>query len=175
MLNQHQKRAIKIQNWLYFYMCELPLIWNTDQSAVIVQAKPSILRGYSFGLINVVVIVLASVYDLISSYILQRPDYSIGIASLHLIGLIILLIMIALICCFIRNMEFLTGTNLLIKEHTIAEKQGKLPLNNNLVVQLETSIVFVLCTDSESVSFVFNMRSSFFRTKKRSQVRNALD
>lgn len=79
-------------------------------------------------MLSMVVLALASVYDLVSSYLLNRTDYSIGIASLHLIGVICLLGLLSIILCLMKNIEFITAANLLFKEYSLGKKQGKLIL-----------------------------------------------
>lgn len=58
---------------------------------------------------------------------LERTDYSIGIASIHPIFLLVLFIMSAVIVCMFRNFES-NAFNLLIQERTSMIQEGKLRL-----------------------------------------------
>lgn len=125
MLNSNQKKAIKIFNKIYSFLCDLPLVWDDEFSSILVNRKRSSLVCYLLNLFNLLVLALACVYDLLSSFILQRPDYGIGIASLHLICLMILLIIFGGILCITRNMECITAANLGIQLNFMEKPEGK--------------------------------------------------
>lgn len=124
MLNPHQAQAVKIHNRVFSFLGQFPLAWNGDFSRLAFQPKLSALIGYGISILNTCILNLACVYDLVSSYILNRSNYNIGIASLHVICLIILTLMLLIVLAIVRHPECVSALNLLILEHMTERCRG---------------------------------------------------
>lgn len=115
MANIYQKTAIKLYEKGFGYMYSFPVLWSNDYTALYYNTNRRNLFYFKFSVFLNLQIALGSGYDIISWKYFDRPEYNLGIATLHLICAIV--IGAALLYCYVVyiNQEILQGANALFR------------------------------------------------------------
>lgn len=120
MLNQAQKIAINAHLLIHSFLYEFPVVCNEGPDFLSFQRKPKALIGCLVSIVMAFVLCLACLYDLGSWYTMERPNYNIGIASIHTMGAILLLLMLSIVLVLVRNSECLSAINELLREQQVS-------------------------------------------------------
>lgn len=127
MLNKYQKLTFKLIKLEYFYLPEYPLLWDENYTqlefkSTLKELIPFLVNGFIALLIGV-----ASVYDLVSSYCIERTSYNMGVAALHFICALMIFGQYGVLFCAYRNPECIQSLN------TALRKQMEIPSMPNLL------------------------------------------
>lgn len=125
MTNLYQKSAIRLYEYGFGYMYPYPIVWRNFYSTITLSTCKRSLLCFKINLFLGFITSVASAYDVISWKIVDRPNYNIGFASLHLICSIIM--STPLLCCLTAytNKEVWQGVNQLIQVTSQILKTGK--------------------------------------------------
>lgn len=127
-----------MDNLVHSFLYKFPLVWNSDCSTLTFQPTTTSFLLYILNLFNAIILALACAYNLFTWHVMKRTDYNIGIASLHIIGIIVLLGMLALTLCVARNNECVSGLNSIIREPVTTNPRSKRELT--YFIKLDGSI-----------------------------------
>ncbi|CAL8092073.1 unnamed protein product [Orchesella dallaii] len=123
MLSPLQITAFKLHKLGFWYMCPLPIVWNSDYTRLIFSKRSFTwaLNTFSFVILLLlnVLMVLANFYNVVSYMIIpeQRKDYSVGISCLHFnAGLMMGDIVVAILLLY-KNTSTVPGINEFLRWH----------------------------------------------------------